>query len=163
MKDSTLHEIFVSTPNHWQWPSEQIWARKVGDDTYEVMSIPCAAYGLNRGDLVRTGFSTEKNLPEILEVTEPSGHRTVRVIFTNPKMPGPERLALMEEFKKLNCEYEKVNDNYYSMDAPTLESHTDLCNSLGKLQDGGILAYETCETRVQGSFGDALQGKTENP
>ncbi len=155
-------QIFVRTPNHWKWPDELIWARKIEEELYEVLSIPYAAYGLNKGDRVITQFSNEKQLPEIISVSSPSPHRTVRVIFTNQSVPIEERDNLFKNLKNdLMIEFEKVNDNYYVLDAPESDSHEKLCELLARLQTGEILAYETCEPRIEGSFGDE-QSSVEN-
>ena len=154
MDNEDLEKILVETPHHWMWESEMLWARRVAENQFEIRSIPYAAYGLNRGDIVQTEKTDKDRSPRVRRVLQNSGHRTIRVIFTNPKMPVPERENLFIELKQYGTDFEKVNDNYFIMDVADPEYYEQLCSIFGRLHAGQVVAYETCEGRVTGSFGD---------
>ncbi len=157
-------QIYVKTPNHWNWKEEMLWAVPVSGDLYEIRSIPVAAYGISRGDIVRTVHCSEKNLPEIRSLETQRGHHTIRIIFTNPAMPWEEREKLLLELKKdIGIEFEKVNQNYAAVDvlnAKVLEMLTPL---LDRLRNAGIIAYETCERRSPDHFGENESDAAEAP
>lgn len=154
-QNNDLEQIYVDTPNHWKWDNEMLWARKLGENLYEIMSIPYAAYGLNKGDVVETKPCNDTKMARVESVANVSGHRTVRVIFVNRLMPLEERANLMDGLQsEFGCEFERVNDNYYTIDIAGPVAHEKLCQNLSRLQTGGIIAYETCEPRETGSFGD---------
>ncbi|MDH3753153.1 MAG: DUF4265 domain-containing protein [Acidimicrobiia bacterium] len=68
---------------------EQLWARQLGQDRFELCCIPFFIYGAALGDVVATGET-----PGGFEVIEHSGRRCIRVAFEN----GPIDDALHETF-----------------------------------------------------------------
>ena len=59
---------------------EQLWARKVDSNSFELCCIPFFVYGLALGDIVGTQrFGSRQYVVD--EVISPSGHRTFRVFF----------------------------------------------------------------------------------
>lgn len=57
---------------------EQIWARQVTEETFELCCIPFFAYGLSLGDVVQTGASKGK-MHVIVDVEQKSGRALVRL------------------------------------------------------------------------------------
>lgn len=148
-------QIFVKTPNHWNWKEEMLWAAEVSENLYEILSVPVAAYGISRGDIVKTVMNKEKNLPEIISLEKQRGHQTIRIMFTNPAMPWSERERLLLDLKAdLGIHFEKVNQNYAAIDIRNAGTAAQLTALLNRLRDAGILAYETCERRNPGHFGE---------
>lgn len=63
---------------HLEW--EQLWARKVDSNSFELCCIPFFPYGLALGDVVETR-SLESRKYVVNEVIRRSGHKTFRVFF----------------------------------------------------------------------------------
>lgn len=63
--------------------SERVWAKKVGDDLYEVRNSPWFLQEVNFRDVVRATPPHEDGLPEFIEVVRRSGHRTIRFILAD--------------------------------------------------------------------------------
>ena len=72
----------MDLPEHWGTGGEAMWARPVGDDLYEIDNLPFYAYGINLGDVVRAVAPDDESKPEIQEVVEYRGHRTLRFFFS---------------------------------------------------------------------------------
>ena len=89
-KDEELTKIVVDLPNHWATSGEAMWARPLSADLYEIRNVPFYAYGLNFEDVVRAVEPGPDEKPVVIEVVRASGHRTIRVFFTDA-VPGAER------------------------------------------------------------------------
>jgi hypothetical protein len=76
-----LIKVHVDLPNHWLVKGEAIWALSLGDDLYEIRSVPFGAYGLNCLDVVLATADSPSLKPEIRKVIRRSGHRTSRLMF----------------------------------------------------------------------------------
>lgn len=81
---------------------EQFWARKLGENLFEVCCIPFFAYGISLGDLVTTNTDGY-----VESVVQRSGHRTLRVAI-----PDKDRLDRVHEIvhewllqRELHCEW----------------------------------------------------------
>ena len=78
-----LVRVHVDLPHHWATSGESMWARALGNDLYELDNVPFGAYGLNYGDVVFATPDGPGLAPEIRSVVELSGHRTLRVFFSD--------------------------------------------------------------------------------
>ena len=82
--DSKLTKIWsLNLPGHWAVSGEGIWAKSLGEDLYQIDNIPFHAYGLNYGDIVKAVEPSPDLKPQVIEVVQPSGHRTLRIFFQN--------------------------------------------------------------------------------
>lgn len=143
-----LTSVFVELPNHWaEHRTETLWARRVGDDLYELESIPFFAYGLSYRDVVRA-------TPVVEEVVRPSGHTTVRVVFRRDDEPRERRLALLAELSLMKISYESWGDSFFALDVAPDGDVEALLDRLAWLEKRDVLGFETCEARVRGSFDD---------
>lgn len=59
--------------------SESLWARRVGDDLYEIRNVPFFADHLNYGDIVLCHEPDPDFIPEVVTVVTPSHGLTFRV------------------------------------------------------------------------------------
>jgi hypothetical protein len=95
---------------------ETPWAVSLGDNLYRLDNTPFFAYRISAGDVVEA-------LPEadgflfFERVVRKSGHRTVRVMLTEPAEaePGPTLLA---DIKRLGCTYEGAYSKLICIDVP---------------------------------------------
>jgi len=73
-------EIELSPPaREDNFQTESLWAKPVGDDLFEVASVPFLEYNLNLGDTV--SCNVEAHPPRVLRVVRRSGQETLRLIF----------------------------------------------------------------------------------
>jgi len=155
-----LGTVYVPLPNHWGARGEAIWARPLGEDLYELQSSPLYAYGLNFLDVVLATTADPSLPPQIRRVVRRSGHVTLRAIFFDG-VPHEQRLAFVEGLAPHGATYEAADARYYVID---VETHGDVAavrSALQQWEARGLLEYETCEAKQEGSFDDvAPQGDT---
>jgi hypothetical protein len=145
-----LTKILVALPNHWaEHRTEQLWARRVGDDLFRVESVPFFAYGLNYGDVVRADSAGSV----VREVVRRSGHTTLRVVFRG--MAARERcVALLSELAPLKVSFEAWGDGFFALDVAPDGDVDAVLDRLDSLENKDVLGFETCEARSRGSFDD---------
>lgn len=121
---------------------EQLWARQLGDDHFEICCIPFFVYDLALGDKVET--ASELGSSYIVQrVIERSGHWTLRVWFGDAK-PGEEILGeVLSEIHQLGCPMEFYSANLLAISAPTEEQAIALTEVLSRREHLGHLHYET--------------------
>ncbi len=90
---------------------EQLWARKIDDNHFEICCIPLFCYGLALGDEVETdqGFM-------IVIVTHKSGHDTMRIWF-NENTSQEKKDELTNEILVLDCLIEWYSQNFLGVDS----------------------------------------------
>jgi hypothetical protein len=119
--------------------SEQIWARQIGENSFEICCIPFFAYGLALGDLVST--STLKSEKYVIDkILEKSGHVTYRLLFRDLNKWD----EVVQNIKDLGCSVEKrcKKSTLVSIDASTPEVATKLESYLTDLQNSEIIKVE---------------------
>ncbi len=144
--DSLVHawirEEGKEPASRWRW--EQIWARRVGENRYEVCCIPFFAYDLALGDEIETGRRQDRD-PVLERVAKPSGHYTFRVWFRDPALRG----ALAGEVRDLGCltEWRSLTSNLLAVDAPSQAVAQRVADLLLAREKAGGIQYETGRTR----------------
>ncbi len=151
-----LVKVFIDLPNHWAISGESIWAKPLENDEYEIRNTPFYAYGLNWGDIVKAVSLDPTLKPEVREVVRPSGNRTLRLYFKK-NLDHRSQLQLLEEICKLGLSYERANEILIALDIPSESDYGAICDHLWALENDGVLEYETCEPRIEGSFDDSDQ------
>ena len=128
--------------SRWRW--EQLWARRAGEDRYEVCCIPFFAYDLALGDEVETGRRDDRD-PVFERVVRPSGHYTFRVWFQDPALRG----EVAGEIRDLGCltEWRSLTSNLLAVDAPSQAVAQRVADLLAARQKAGGVVYETGRTR----------------
>ena len=82
MNEENLTKIHLDLPRNEEVGGESFWAEDLGDDLYRMRNTPFYAYGINFDDIVYAKAQSEDLKPSILKVHEYSGHKTLRVIFS---------------------------------------------------------------------------------
>lgn len=127
-----------------QWGWEQLWARQLGADRFEICCIPFFLYDLALGDEVQTGLKGEDEYV-LQRVVKQSGHYTFRVWFGNSEHPN-SRSSVPEELERLGCLMEWNSPNLMAVDAPESLAQ-EVANLLYSRQQLGYLHYETSRRR----------------
>lgn len=153
MKEEGLEKIHIDLPNHWAIAGESMWAEPLGNNLYKIENVPFYAYGLNFHDIVRASSDNPDLIPEIRELIETSGHRTFRLFFKEAIVRERQQQVL-EEFRELHVTYERANSIYVALDMAPEGNYQAIFDKLEEYADQDILGFETCESRLEGSFDD---------
>lgn len=159
--DEVLVKIHVDLPNHWATGGEAFWAKPLGDDLFELRNVPFHAYDLNFLDVVLATSDAPDRRPEIRRVVRRSGHRTLRVIFAESTSPE-ERTARLTRMAPLGVTFEGANARYFALDVVPEGDYAAARASLAAAEEEGVLGYETCEARVEGSFDERPDAEDPN-
>jgi len=133
-----------------------MWAEELGSDLYRLRNVPFFAYGLNFHDVVRATADSPDLKPEIREVIETSGHKTLRVIF--PKtVERDKQVKLLSSLDEFKASFERADGTNVAIDIEPEGSYSDVYDLLQEWEDSGLLSFETCEAKAKGSFDDLLE------
>lgn len=157
-ENDELEKIYVDLPNHWATGGESFWAKDLGNAEYELRNTPFYAYGLNWGDIVLAISSAPDRKPEIQKVIRPSGNRTLRVFFGD-LVSRESQVEHLDGLHALGLSYERATKRLVALDVAPDSDYGEICNELWKLEQQGILEYETCEPRADGRFDDGPAGE----
>jgi hypothetical protein len=130
---------------------ESMWAKAITDDLYALRNLPFFAFGLNFGDIVHA--PEVAGVREVQTVVRPSGHRTIRVVFTE-RVTAEDQQQCLNGLRSLGASYERATTRLVAIDIPPDAKFDDVVTLLLWCEAAGELAFETCEARVTGSFGD---------
>ena len=133
-----------------------MWALPLGGDTYEIRNVPFYAYGLNFLDVVEAASVSTDLDPSIRRVVGRSGHRTLRVIFRK-STPEVKRVPLLQSLNEIGASFERATSTLFAIDVEDSGDYQAVCDRLFAFENEGLLAYETCEARLEGSFDDLPQ------
>lgn len=156
MSDENLTKVHIDLPRHGAINGESFWAEDLGKDLYRIRNIPFYAYGLNFHDVVRAVPDEPDTVPEICEVVEPGGHKTLRILFQDT-VSRESQVEMLNTLEKYQAYYERANSIYIAVDVEADGSSNDVYDQLQAWEDEGLLSFETCEARAEGSFDDLLE------
>lgn len=122
---------------------EQLWAKQLGDNRFEVCCIPFFIYDVDIGDEVETTDLASKKYV-LSRVLKKSGRLTFRVWLT----AGAQREAIMEEIKDRGHLIEErwPGSKLLAIDAADDASAKTLVDLLHEKETRGLLNYETGRT-----------------
>lgn len=146
MNPDSLTKVYVELQDNQQAATESFWAETLGDNLYRLRNTPFYTYGLNFYDIVYARTLSEEHLPVILKVHTYSGHKTLRVIFTDNATPT-ERMVRLSGLNKFNAFYENADGTLFAIDIEPQGNYQAVCDALYKWEQEGVLSYETCEQR----------------
>ena len=153
MDDVKPRELHIELPNHWAIDGESVWALNLGEDIFEIKNVPCYAYNLNMGDRVFATIQPPDLIPRVQKVVAKSGHRTLRALL-HENVDLREWKKLIVSLGDYAAALIQVSDRFFAFDIPPDGDYDSLYLKLEDLEQLGILQYETCEARNEGSFDD---------
>jgi hypothetical protein len=120
---------------------EQLWARQLGPNRFEICCVPFFAYDLALGDEVETAPTKGKQYV-VSRIAKPSGRYIFRAWF------GETTDALIRDqvvtwLTSSGCLIEWSSDNLLAVDVPTVAGADEVAAYLQKQEDQGLLGYET--------------------
>ena len=160
MESKNFTKVHVDLPRHWAVGGESMWARALGDDLYELQNVPFHAYDLNFLDVVEAVAASPDLKPAVLRVVRRSGHRTLRVIFSEPTLESSQ-ISVLESLRDLSASFEKATKKLFAIDIKPDGDYQGVCDRLAAWAKDGLLEYETCEARAEGTFDDKPEPPAE--
>lgn len=124
---------------------ESFWAEPFGGQLYRLRNTPFYAFDLHFGDIVRAIQKSPGQMPTIREVVERSGHKTLRVIFTD-QASEPETARILVELNDRATNHERAQGRLYALDVRPEADYQAVCDYLWNLEQRGLLHYETGTT-----------------
>ncbi|MEP3049864.1 MAG: DUF4265 domain-containing protein [Erythrobacter sp.] len=115
---------------------EQLWARKIEGNHFEICCIPFFVYDLALGDEVQT----DKDYV-ISSVSKRSGRSSLRVWFGNSENPE-DRDNIMSFIQNKRLAYEWSSDNLLAIDLLDIEQSQGLEKFLRDIQFNSSLLFE---------------------
>jgi hypothetical protein len=151
MSEDNLEKIYVDLPNHWAVGGESMWAKPLGNNLCQIDNIPFYAYGINYRDIVKVDSSNETKKPLVLEVVEPSGYNTLRIVF-DKKFDKAQQNKLFEALKDYKADVERASEQYVALSVAPNGDYDAVYDKLTKLEQNGLLEFETCEAKNSNNF-----------
>jgi hypothetical protein len=118
---------------------EQLFARQLSEDRFEVCCIPFFVFDIALGDVVGTSPRSDRQYV-VEKVAEPSGRYVFRVWFGDSFQPRDE---IAEELKALGSLLEWSSLNLLAVDAVNQEHAQLVADLLAEREKTGQLVYET--------------------
>lgn len=146
--------LYVDLPNHTAIGGELFLADPIGDSRYRLANVPFWAYGLNYLDVVRATPNSDGILT-IRKVVAPSGHRTLRVMFDDAVDTAKQSELLGRVHRVGIVTFERANSLLVAINISPDGDYLAVFDQLEAWADSGLLDFETCHARVDGSFDDA--------
>jgi hypothetical protein len=136
-KEPIWHERanFIIAAHMPEGNAEQLWARQIGDNRFEICCIPFFVYNLALGDVVLTNSDHE-----VAVVVEQSGRFVFRVWFGES---FHRRQDVAEELADLGALLEWSSPNLLAVDAANAEQAKTIADYLAQAERAGRLTYET--------------------
>ncbi len=122
--------------------SEVMWAKPLGGRRYQLSNIPFHAYNLNFGDIVYASASDCLPVYRFTEVG--SGSQTMRVFFP-VALDNKGRRAFIDQMKRLAASIEWADGQLCALSLPTPVVFDTVFEALLKLEECGVLGFETTE------------------
>ena len=123
---------------------EQLWARRLAPDRFEIASIPFFAYGIALGDIVQTVQESSSEFV-VDHVAERSGHLLLRVGLTAYQTIPELHELLHREILRSGLKYEWHRAEYVAVDLPSRDLGNPLIEYLEPLAKMHKLAFELLE------------------
>lgn len=136
-----LAKVRVKLEGNGPFPFEAFWAEPLGDDLYRLDNFPFYAFNLHFRDVVRALEDGTSAFPTIVAVAQPSGHKTLRVLF-DAGLSEREIQGLLDELVAAGAEYERAQGRFYAVNVPPSAGYQDICDRLWRLEQDGRLQYE---------------------
>lgn len=138
--DGLAKIVFELQSSEWHdHGTESLWAKPLGNDTYEIDNIPFYAYGVSDKDVV---FAMMKDNELLFQnVVKNGGHSTYR-IFQNEGVLAQVFDVYWKPLDKIGCGKEAGGDGFFAVDVPP---ETDIYQAYALLEKGeenGIWQFE---------------------
>lgn len=128
-------DFVIGAPLPEEKRAEQLWARQVGDQRFEICCIPFFLYDVALGDVVETDSNYD-----LARVVERSGRFVFRVWFGEAFHPRQE---VADELTELGALLEWSSANLLAVDAADEADGQRIADYLAEQEGAGRLMFET--------------------
>ncbi len=128
-RDRANYLLFLELPENGM--REQIWARSLGNQTFEVCCLPFLAYGVALGDIVEAPDNIVKR------VVTPSGRRLLRIYFRDVSWAR----EVVDELTNACCLVE-LRGHLVAIDAVDDTLRSWVIEKMGRYEDEDVLHLE---------------------
>jgi hypothetical protein len=146
-----LDKLRIELPNHPNVSGETLWAERLGKNLYEIRNVPFHAYGLNFLDVVVATPKGAGELPTIDRVHRRSGHRTIRICFTEDTLLE-ERVPTLMSLQRHGATFEGASQAYYAIDVGPDGNWARICDTVKSWSDQGLVTFETGDSPSRDVF-----------
>lgn len=123
---------------------ETMWATIVdkAQGIYKLNNIPFYGPLIAPEDEFYAEYSEVDKMLSFKEVTKPSGNSVVLILITRDEFNS---VLLTDQLEELNCNTERLNDQYFSVEIPKTEDYSNIKKVLDNYEGQDILDYaEPC-------------------
>ncbi|WP_445432655.1 DUF4265 domain-containing protein [Chryseobacterium indoltheticum] len=137
MKDNYVKLLFEVEYDQDEIIKENVWAKKMDEDTYQIDNIPFYAYLYACDDIVNAE-ETDGQL-KVVKLVKASGNSTVRLLFESEE----ELLLVKKEVESLSMEAESMLRNkLLAVNIPNNLSYKEVKNFFDKGEEFKQFEYE---------------------
>ncbi len=144
---SPSHTVVIPLPDEAPLPEELIPAKPLapldGRDRYRLLAAPFVSYEVACGDIVACEPDA-LGRPVFVQVTEPSGHLTLRLLLAED-LDLMGRMKALLPLKQLGARAEDPRGRYYALDLPPEADLDGIGAALDGLVEAGSLEFEVVE------------------
>ncbi len=120
---------------------EQLWAKQVREEVYQVCSVPFFCYNIHLDDLVQVTIHHD-NLKCVSNLVERSEQYTLRIWLNST--PLEERSRILDMIRaKIGGVWETKDSGLIAVSVRGIENATNAYQLLQNLEDEGLLSFET--------------------
>lgn len=131
---------------HPPWDEEEIWASRLGSDTFRLEASPTFVSGLSYRDIVHVVSADDRWYVD--SVVESAGHSTLRVILFTDEAHD----RLLEAGRRSGCDVDHTEiAGLFAIDVAPSQSLHDLVSLLDEGQGEGLWDYEEANLAEQHS------------
>jgi len=149
-----MTKVHVSLLNHWMCAGESLWASPVEGEPehFKLENVPYFTYGLALGDVVRA-VETADHPREVVSIIQPSGHRTLRIAFTDKADEGSAKAVIEDLHTRFKVRVERGSGPLWAVSVPPEADYEECCDVLrGHAIEDEILDFESGDAYEDGNF-----------
>ncbi len=125
-----------------------LWAEPLGSGRFRIESCPFFAYGISRDDVVRAADAAGDEAPQLEDILEKSGHRTLRIALDSKiEIADGAIQGLLERLLELGCTHETLRPKLVAIDLPREVDVTIVVELLQALADDATIVWEWADPR----------------
>jgi hypothetical protein len=140
-KENNLTLVQISDSQSKRRYQETLLAESMGNDLYEIKSIPRFTNEVNYKDIVRAAVLTSDTYPIVSEVVIKSGFRTIRIAF-NKIVAEKEQREILYSLQKQQTIHETICEGFYVLNVFPNGNTQSILNYLLGLKNRGYLLFE---------------------
>ena len=119
---------------------ESLWARPLGDNEYELRSVPLWVSGLAWGDVVSAPSESPNGLPLVENVSRRGGHATI-MLAIEPEATGKPFERAWKPLEKEGCGWDAFSETLRAVDVPPDANRRKVAKALEWGRVTGIWTY----------------------